>query len=82
LPAAPAEKAPAGPGWIHEIKHDGFDILAQRRGRGIRLISRNGYDLADHFPLVTEAVEELPVRSCVIDGETIVCNDEGLAVFN
>jgi len=39
-------------------------------GGSIRLISRNGYDLADHFPLVTEAVEELPVRSCVIDGET------------
>jgi bifunctional non-homologous end joining protein LigD len=43
---------------------------------------RNGHDLADRFPLITEAIEALPVRSCVIDGEAIVCDDSGLAVFD
>jgi ATP-dependent DNA ligase len=37
--------------------------------------------LADRFPLAVEAVPALPVRSCVIDGEAIVCDDNGLAVF-
>ena len=48
-----ADEPPAGPGWIHEIKHDGFRILAHRRGRSVRLITRNGHDLADRFPLVS-----------------------------
>jgi len=77
-----ANEPPAGPGWIHEIKHDGFRILAHRRGRSIRLVTRNGRDLADRFPLAAEAIEVLPIRSCVIDGEAIVCDDSGLAVFD
>jgi ATP-dependent DNA ligase len=77
----PASEPPAGPGWIHEIKHDGFRILAHRRGRAVRLFSRNGHNFADRFPLIAEAVEALPVRSCVLDGEAIVCGDGGLAVF-
>ena len=55
----PASEPPAGPGWIHEIKHDGFRILAHRRGRAVRLFSRNGYNFADRFPLIAEAVEAL-----------------------
>jgi bifunctional non-homologous end joining protein LigD len=76
-----AKAPPAGVGWIHEIKHDGFRIVAHWRGRSVRLLTRNGNDFADRFPLAAEAIEELPVRSCVIDGEAIVCDDNGLAVF-
>jgi len=75
------DRPPAGSGWIHEIKHDGFRILVRRKGRSIRLISRNGYDLADRFPLIAAAIEQLPIRSCVIDGEAVACDDNGLAVF-
>src|ERR1700757_1875575 len=77
-----ADQPPAGPGWIHEIKHDGFRILAHRQGRAIRLMSGNGYDLGNRFPPAAEAIAALPVRSCVIDGEAIVCDDSGLAVFD
>jgi ATP-dependent DNA ligase len=31
-------------GWLHEIKHDGFRILAWRDAKGVRLITRNGRD--------------------------------------
>jgi bifunctional non-homologous end joining protein LigD len=81
LPRA-ADQPPSGPGWLHEIKHDGFRILAHRQGRSIRLLTRNGRDLADRFPLAVAAIEALPVRSCVMDGEAIVCDDNGLAVFD
>ena len=77
----PAREPPAGPDWIHEIKHDGFRILAHRRGRSVRLFSRNGHNFADRLPLASAALEALPVRSCVVDGEAIVCDDNGLAVF-
>jgi hypothetical protein len=76
------DQPPAGPGWIHEIKHDGFRILAHRRGRSVRLVTRKGHDFADRFPLIAEAIEALPIRSCVVDGEAIVCDDCGLAVFD
>jgi bifunctional non-homologous end joining protein LigD len=48
----------------------------------VQLITRNGRDLANRFPLVTKAIEALPIRSCVSDGEAIVCDDNGLAVFD
>ena len=37
-----AKAPPSGPGWLHEIKHDGFRIMARRDSAGIRLITRNG----------------------------------------
>jgi bifunctional non-homologous end joining protein LigD len=77
----PARQPPPGPNWIHEIKHDGFRILAWRDGASVRLITRNGYDFSRRFPLILAAVEALPARSCVIDGEAIACDERGLSVF-
>jgi bifunctional non-homologous end joining protein LigD len=65
----PATKLPAGPGWIHEIKHDGYRIMAERDHGSVKLYSRNGYDFAERFPLAAAAIRKLPVRSCLIDGE-------------
>ncbi len=78
---SPAKAPPSGPGWIHEIKHDGFRVLARRDSAGVRLITRNGNDFTSRFPLIAMAVDKLPVRSCLIDGEAIVCDENGLAVF-
>ena len=78
----PAKAPPAGPGWTHEIKHDGFRILGERDAKGVTLRTRRGYDFPDRFPLVVAAVARLPVRSCLIDGEAIVCDANGLAVFD
>jgi ATP-dependent DNA ligase len=38
LEASTAREPPAGPGWIHEIKHDGFRILARKDAHGVPLI--------------------------------------------
>ncbi len=73
---------PTGDGWVHEIKHDGFRIVARREGNRIRLFTRNGYDFTARFPKIAAAVADLPVRSCVVDGEAIVVNREGLSVFD
>ena len=56
--------------------------MARRDGKKVRLIGRNGKDLTYRFPLVVQAVAALPVHSCVIDGEAIVSDASGLAVFN
>jgi bifunctional non-homologous end joining protein LigD len=66
---SPAKAPPSGPGWLHEIKHDGFRILAR-------------CDFSSRFPFIAMATSKLPVRSCLIDGEAIVCDENGLAVFD
>src|SRR5438045_5764659 len=72
---------PSGPGSLHEIKHDGFRILARRDSAGVRLITRAGNEFSHWVPFMAMAVGKLPVRSCLIDGEAIVCDENGLAVF-
>jgi bifunctional non-homologous end joining protein LigD len=76
-----AAKPPEGPNWIHEIKHDGYRLMARRDPAGIRLLTRNGHDWADRYPLIVEAVNTLKCRSCLIDGEVVVRDYTGLAVL-
>jgi bifunctional non-homologous end joining protein LigD len=78
----PTNEPPAGPGWIHEIKHDGFRILARRDKERVRLFTRNGYDFTARFPKIAASVESLSVRSCIVDGEAIVVDERGLSVFD
>jgi len=80
LPSS-AERPPSGPDWIHEIKHDGYRLMARRDSVGIRLLTRNGHDWSPRYPLIREAVNRLKVRSCLIDGEAVACDENGLAVF-
>jgi ATP-dependent DNA ligase len=72
---------PTGSNWIHEIKHDGFRLMARRYPVGIRLITRRGNDWTTRYPLVAEAVNHLKVRSCLIDGEVVCCDEKGVADF-
>ena len=76
------ERPPSGPDWIHEIKHDGFRIIARKNGERVRLYSRPGNDLTRRFPLIVETLARLRSRSCIIDGEAVACDDNGVASFN
>src|ERR1700704_3569200 len=78
---SPADRPPSGCNWIHEIKHDGYRLMARRDPVGIRLITRRGNDWTTRFPLIVEAVNHLKVRSCLIDGEAVCCDERGLAIF-
>jgi ATP-dependent DNA ligase len=61
---SPAKVPPSGPGWIHEIKHDGFRIMARRGGAGVRLFTRNGNDFAPAFHLLSQRLRPCrPTRS-------------------
>jgi bifunctional non-homologous end joining protein LigD len=78
---SPADKPPSGANWVHEIKHDGFRIIVRRDPAGVRLFTRKANDWTARFPLVVEAVNHLKVRSCLIDGEAVCCDEKGLAIF-
>jgi bifunctional non-homologous end joining protein LigD len=78
---SPVQQPQAGSDWIHEIKHDGFRLLARRGASGVRLFTRNGHDWTERFPLIFEALSVLKVTTCLIDGEAVTCNETGLADF-
>jgi bifunctional non-homologous end joining protein LigD len=82
-PCLPVKAAapPSGEAWLHEIKHDGFRVIARKDGERVRLYSRPGNDLTARFPLIAEALARLRSRSCIIDGEAVACGDNGVAAF-
>ena len=77
-----ADRPPSGPGWVHEIKHDGFRMMVRRDVAGVRLLTRNGHDWTDRYPLIAEAAGALRVRSFLIDGEAVACDGDGMPVFD
>src|SRR5258707_7764813 len=76
-----APQPPTGEAWLHEIKHDGFRVIARKDGASVRPHSRPGHDLTCRFPLIVESLARLPSRSCIIDGEAVCCGDDGVPSF-
>ena len=76
-----APEPPSGEMWLHEIKHDGFRVIARKDGKRVWLYSRAGNDLTYRFPLIVEALARLRSRSCILDGEAVACGDDGIASF-
>jgi bifunctional non-homologous end joining protein LigD len=76
-----APKPPSGALWLHEIKHDGFRVIASKDGPRVKLYSRPGNDLTDRFSLIVEALAGLRSRSCIIDGEAVACDERGIAAL-
>jgi ATP-dependent DNA ligase len=59
---SPAKVPPSGPDWIHEIKHEGFRIMARRDAAGVRLITRKGNDLTRRFPFIAPRIRSKIAR--------------------
>src|SRR5712671_6313905 len=83
-PCLPSHTArpPAVGQWIHEIKLDGFRLLAIRDTSAVRLLTRHGTDWTDRFPKVHAAVSKLRCLSCLIDGEVGAPDDRGIPCFD
>jgi bifunctional non-homologous end joining protein LigD len=76
-----AESPPAGDKWLHEIKFDGYRILAWIKSGEVRLITRNGKDWTTKFPGIAKSLSDLKVDSAIIDGEAVVLDAEGRSDF-
>jgi bifunctional non-homologous end joining protein LigD len=77
-----AKDPPRGGLWWHEIRHDGFRIIARKDGARVRLFTRNGRDFTCRFALIVDAVARLRSRSCVLDGEAVACGADGVPNFD
>ena len=78
----PSKKIPVGPQWLHELKHDGYRLVARRIGDRGRLFTRGGYDWTDRYPRMVGALDDLRVKSAPIDGEVVVCRPNGKPDFD
>jgi bifunctional non-homologous end joining protein LigD len=63
---------PTGPGWIHEVKHDGHRIIATIEYSSVRLLSRPANDATRRFTAVTKWLLQLAVTNAILDGEVAV----------
>lgn len=69
------EKPPAGDDWLHEVKWDGYRIVASVVDGKVRLWSRNAIEWTDKVPELAAAVASLKLKSAQLDGEMIVLKD-------
>jgi ATP-dependent DNA ligase len=56
--------------------------MVRRDPAGVRLLTRNGHDWSSRYPSIAAAVKELRCRSCLLDGEVVICGEDGIPVFN
>jgi bifunctional non-homologous end joining protein LigD len=74
-------EAPAGDGWLHEQKFDGYRIGLRKDGENVSLWSRRGNDWTNEFRVVAAAGAALPARRALLDGEVAVLLPSGLTSF-
>jgi bifunctional non-homologous end joining protein LigD len=67
--------------WIYELKFDGFRAIGVKIDKKVSLMSRNEKKLDARFPEIVNAVKNLPVRECVIDGEIVALDEKGRSSF-
>ncbi|TDR93668.1 DNA ligase D [Enterovirga rhinocerotis] len=77
-----ATVVPKGDRWLHEIKWDGYRLIAFKTAKGVRLTTRRGLDWTKRFPAIAEAVAALPVSTAILDGEAVIEGEDGVASFS
>src|SRR4029079_17265667 len=75
------ESIPTGPGWIFEVKLDGYRALSVVDGGEARIASRNGQGWTAVFSSIAAALARLRVRDAVVDGEICHLDDDGKTSF-
>ena len=81
MECAPVTKLLDGPGWVYEIKLDGYRAIAVKSDRGVNLYSRRHKSFNNQYPYLVEALGELP-EDTVVDGEVVALDDSGRPNFN
>ena len=73
------EQPPAGAGWEHEIKFDGYRLQLRVEDGRAQLRTRKGLDWTAKFPAIAKAAGRLP--DCIIDGEVVALDKNGVSNF-
>jgi bifunctional non-homologous end joining protein LigD len=76
------DTVPRGPRWFHEIKWDGYRLMAHLDRGKVRLITRRGHDWTERFPTIARALPSLGATTVILDGEAVVESDNGIPSFS
>src|SRR4029078_11994407 len=76
-----ADEVPHGDRWLHEVKYDGYRIIARKAGGEVALFSRSGLAWTVRFPAIAKALLSLPCDSALLDGEVAFVLPSGLTSF-
>ena len=76
-----AQEPPSGPGWLHELKHDGYRLQIHVRDGRVRLFTMNGADWTKRYPRIVEEAARLR-EPLIIDAEVVCLSDKGVADFD
>ena len=78
----PVDSAPAGSGWLHEIKFDGYRMHARLDRGSVRLLTRTGLDWTHKYPEIASAVSRLGATQAYLDGELCGVRPDGTTSFS
>ncbi|HXH00992.1 MAG TPA: DNA ligase D, partial [Xanthomonadaceae bacterium] len=73
---------PAGDDWLHEVKWDGYRLLASVHRGNVDLRSRNGLPWNDKLPALVRALQQLGHDELRLDGELVSLDARGISDFN
>jgi DNA ligase D-like protein (predicted ligase) len=76
------DAAPYGDDWLHEIKYDGYRMMARFDRGAVKLLTRTGLDWTHKYPPIAKAVAALDVRQAYLDGELCGVGPDGITSFN
>lgn len=76
------DSVPEGKGWIHEVKYDGYRCLIAASGQEVRAYTRSGLDWSEKFAAIVDAVRDLALPPCLIDGEIVALDGKGRPNFS
>jgi bifunctional non-homologous end joining protein LigD len=75
-------QVPQGDAWLHEIKWDGYRLIAFRQKGKTRLATRRGHDWTHRFPGIAAAIDALGVETAILDGEAVIEDETGVSNFS
>ena len=73
---------PAGDGWLHEVKFDGWRLQLHKIGKDVVVYSKQGHDFTHRFPEITRAFLRFPARTAIVDAELTACDGQGMPDFS
>jgi bifunctional non-homologous end joining protein LigD len=76
------DHVPAGSGWIHEMKYDGYRCELALGGGRAKIYTRTGLDWSDKFPEIVEAARGIEAGSALLDGEIVALDAKGNTGFS
>jgi ATP-dependent DNA ligase len=76
-----AKQPPTGPGWAHELKHDGYRLQIHVRDGRVKLYTMNGADWSKRYPLIVDAAAHIK-GTAILDAEVVWVGSDGVADFD